>query len=67
MKTTRLITAIVCVAAFAAATLADDGYADPEELPKAQGTLWTSALILALAVAGIAVLAFKNPKRTHLD
>ena len=65
MKTTRLITAIVCVATSAAATLADDGYA--EDIPNADGTMLISVLIVALAVAGIAALAFKNPKRTHLD
>ncbi|HET6430245.1 MAG TPA: hypothetical protein VFJ30_17645 [Phycisphaerae bacterium] len=65
MKTTRLITAIVCAAGALSPVWADDGYG--ETMPGGSNNLWYCILIIAVAAGAIAVAAFKNAKRTHLD
>jgi len=65
MKATRVITAIACVAGVAAPALADDGYT--KLVPGAKFSPWWCILIIVVAGASIAVVAFKNAKRTHLD
>ncbi len=60
----------ICAALFllgpqiAAAAGVDDGYAPPQAT--ASGG-WINWLITGVFVAGLAVVAFKNARRTHLD
>ncbi|MCK4625541.1 MAG: hypothetical protein KAV00_09550 [Phycisphaerae bacterium] len=54
---------LILLAATCAAS-AGDGF-EPPEIKK--GDYWYALAVAAAAVAGICVVAFKNPKRTHLD
>ena len=43
---------------------ADDGFRAPEI---AKGNYWGAIGVSILAAIGIGIVAFKNPRRTHLD
>jgi len=50
---------------FSAALAADDGYpGSPVADPKGGWIKWA---VLGICLVGIGAVAFKNPKRTHLD
>lgn len=65
----RMTLALCWAALLVASTVAQaagtaDGYEIPVLEPK---TPWISIGISVLALAGIAIVAFKNPHRSHLD
>jgi hypothetical protein len=57
------LAALVCLAS------AGWGAQDAASAPKIEdgGTPWTAIIYSIVALAGIAVVGFKNAKRTHLD
>lgn len=64
MKNAAFLTVLALVGSCGPALAEGDGYAAPAGTAN---TTWQCIAIAAVALLGIAAVAFKNAKRTHLD
>jgi hypothetical protein len=66
--TKRMTLALFWAAMLVAATVAHAATGDGYEIPELEAkTQWISIGVSVLALAGIVIVAFKNPHRSHLD
>ena len=58
------LTGLIVLAATCAAWATGDGF-EPPKIEK--GDYWSALAVVAVALTGICVVAFKSSKKTHLD